>query len=358
MKSFNSVSAKGTVVFNDSAYNTLADFLTEKKPGKTFVVVDTNTHEFCLPRFLSQVYGLQDSEIIEIDPGEAHKNIETCMGLWSVLSELGADRNSLVINLGGGVISDIGGFIASTYMRGISYINVPTSLLGMVDAAIGGKNGVSLGNLKNQIGVVNPAEFVMIDLQFLQSLPQKEFRSGLAEVLKHGLIHDEKYWGKSKSISNFTSDQLEEVVRESVAIKDSIVNNDPKEKGLRKTLNFGHTIGHAIESFHLENSGTEKILHGEAVAAGMVMACYISTETEGFPKEKLKDVTEVVLSIFGKIPLEKEDDKKILEIMKFDKKNSNGKINFVLLKNIGSPVIDCNVSKQIIFDAFDYYRKA
>lgn len=347
---------KGKVHYNPQCYKVLEDFLNLEKPTKVFILADTNTHEFCVPHFFGQVNGLEDAEIVEIEPGEQHKNIETCSGVWNVLSELGADRKSLIINIGGGVVTDLGGFVASTFMRGIKYINVPTSLLAMVDASVGGKTGVDLGSKKNQIGVINPAELVLIDTTFLATLPTDHMRSGLAEILKHGLIQDEKYWIKTTALSDLTIDDLDEIIKESVEIKKKVVLEDPEETGLRKTLNFGHTLGHAIESYFLENEKKPGLLHGDAVAAGMVMACHISAKMEGFPEYKLQEISSLIFSIYQKLELEDADFEKILYLMKFDKKNSGGNINFVLLKNIGKPVVDRVVSKTDILNAFNYYR--
>ena len=239
-------------------------------------------------------------EIIEIEDGEINKNFETCSGVWNALSELGADRKSLLINLGGGVVTDLGGFVASTFKRGIRYINVPTTLLSMVDASVGGKTGVDLGNLKNQIGVINQPEMVLIISSFLKTLPKDEMRSGLAEILKHGLISSEEYWNKANALSELTLEDLDDLIEESVEIKKEVVTQDPFEKNIRKTLNYGHTLGHAIESYCLTSKSREKLLHGEAVAIGMILATYISKELEGFPENKLQDITHKILDIFGK----------------------------------------------------------
>src|SRR5690606_29396368 len=203
-------------------------------------------------------------EILEIDAGETHKNIDTCMGVWEALSELEADRKSLLINLGGGVVTDLGGFVACTFKRGIDYVNIPTSLLSMVDASIGGKTGVDLGLLKNQIGVISNPELVLIDVTFLETLPTNQLRSGFAEMLKHGLIQDINYWNQLIALSELYTDDLEQLIYESVIIKKQVVEQDPNEDGLRKTLNFGHTLGHAIESYSLDDKDLKPLLHGEA----------------------------------------------------------------------------------------------
>lgn len=343
------------VFFKEKGYEKLNDFLAAKRVSKIFILVDSNTHSHCLSSFLNKLKTNLEIEVIEMEQGENHKSIETCSGIWKVLSELGCDRKSLLINLGGGVVTDLGGFVAASFKRGISFLNFPTTLLAMVDAAIGGKTGVNLESLKNQIGVIQPAEFVVIDTSFLQSLPAAEMRSGLAEMLKHGLIQDEKYWKKLTALDSLTVEDLDDLILESIEIKAAIVEKDPKEENLRKSLNFGHTLGHAIESYFLENPAKTKLLHGEAVAAGMVMATYISSEMLSFPSERLLEITTRICGIFGKIAFEKEDQEKIMGYLKFDKKNEGGKINFVLLKNIGLPVMDCQVPDELLIRAFSYY---
>jgi 3-dehydroquinate synthase len=313
------------VYFNEEGYEELTRFLAEKNFSRIFVLVDQNTHIHCLPSFLSKLETTSTVEVVEMETGEMHKTIETCNGIWQVLSELGADRKSLIINLGGGVVTDLGGFVAATFKRGISCIHFPTTLLGMVDAAIGGKNGVNLDGLKNQIGVIRPPEMVVLDTAFLQTLPAAEMRSGLAEMLKHGLIQDENYWNKLSDLSNLDLSDLDSLIEESIDIKENVVRQDPTEQNLRKSLNFGHTLGHAIESYFLESSEKEKLLHGEAV------------------------------SMYGQIEISREDQEKIIELLKFDKKNEAGKINFVLLRRIGEPVIDRQVTNDLIYEAFSYY---
>lgn len=343
------------VFFNEKGYDTLNLFLKENTYSKIFILVDDNTHEHCLSAFLTKVETTYPIEVIEMEAGEENKTIETCNGIWRVLSELGADRKSLMINLGGGVVTDLGGFVAATFKRGISCIHFPTTLLAMVDAAVGGKNGVNLDGLKNQIGVIRPPELVIADTSFLKTLPPAEMRSGLAEMLKHGLIQNESYWNKLCSLQNLNLTDLEELIQESVEIKGNVVLQDPTEQNLRKSLNFGHTLGHAIESYFLEDPSKNKLLHGEAVAIGMVLAVYLSVKIEGFPEEKLEEIKKVIISMYGKIEFTKDDQKKIIEYLKFDKKNEGGRINFVLLHNIGEPVIDRQVSNELLFSAFSYY---
>ncbi|MCL6220190.1 3-dehydroquinate synthase [Zunongwangia pacifica] len=350
--------AKGTVFYKEEAYQKINEYLLEQKPSKIFILVDTNTHELCLPAFLPKITTEIAIEIIEIEAGEPFKNLDTCMGVWQTMSDLEGDRKSLMINLGGGVVTDLGGFVASTFKRGITYINVPTTLLSMVDASVGGKTGVDLGNLKNQIGVISNAEMVIVDSDYLATLPSEEMRSGLAEILKHGLIADEAYWEKVGKLSELTLNDLDDIIRVSVAIKAKVVSEDPYENGLRKTLNYGHTLGHAIESYCLTHTQKKTLLHGEAVALGIILATYISKELKDFPTEKLDNITRRIVELYGKVEFSKEDIDAIIDLMKYDKKNEAGKINFVLLKDIGETEIDCQVPNNIIFDAFEFYQNA
>lgn len=345
-----------SIHFNAEAYKHLNSYLNTVKVSKIFVIVDSNTHDYCLPKFLANVETKVTIEIIEIEAGEIHKNIETCVGVWEALAELDADRKALMINLGGGVVTDLGGFVACTYKRGISYLNVPTSLLAMVDASVGGKTGVDLGVLKNQVGVINSGEMVLIDTSFLQTLPDIQMLSGLAEMLKHGLIYSRNYWNKFNDWTLKNFDELDALIYESVQIKYEIVTEDPFENDLRKSLNFGHTLGHAVESFYLNKPSKRELLHGEAIAAGMILECFISYKLTGFSKEDLDVVVLIITRLFEKVDINSNEYNVIIELLKHDKKNSYGNINFVLLENIGSPKLDCKVENNLILEAFDFYN--
>ncbi|MCL4163974.1 UNVERIFIED_CONTAM: hypothetical protein GTU68_054341 [Idotea baltica] len=344
-----------SIHFNDEGYKTLNAHLKTSNYSKIFLLADENTNLDCIPFFLANIDADIAYEIFEIESGEDQKNLDICLGLWEGLSEYGADRKSLLINIGGGVITDLGGFVASTFKRGISFINVPTSLLAMVDASIGGKNGIDLGHLKNQIGVVNTGEIVLIDTQFLSTLPPNQMRSGLAEMFKHGLISDEIYWNKLKDLSNLSLEDLNTLIYESIIIKKDIVEQDPNEENQRKTLNFGHTLGHAIESYFLNNSDKPDILHGEAVAIGMILASYISTKKTGLSEVANQNIKDTLLSTFDKVVFNTSDFAPIIELLKYDKKNEHGNINFVLLESIGKCQINCIVENEIIIDAFNFY---
>lgn len=351
-----SITYKDCVIhFNNNCYTAVNKHLKDNNFSKIFILVDENTHANCLPIFLEKLETDIAIEIIEIESGEVNKTIDTCVGVWNALSDLDADRKSIMINIGGGVITDLGGFVACTFKRGISYVNVPTTLLSMVDASVGGKTGVDLGHLKNQIGVISDPDLVLIDPFYLNTLPVNQMRSGLAEMLKHGLISNETYWNNFTNLSALTLADLDQLIYDSVIIKKNVVEEDPFEDGLRKTLNYGHTLGHAIESYFLSNSNKETLLHGEAIVVGMILANYISSQLTGFSKDLSDKIKELFIGYYGKVTINKEEYAPIMDLLKYDKKNNHGNINFVLLESIGKPVIDCKVEDNIIIDAFDYY---
>ena len=344
------------VLFGEKEYETLNTFIKKNKYSNLFILVDSHTNELCLLRFLSFLATDKTIEIIEIESGESEKNISTCVEIWNILTELGADRKTLLINIGGGVITDIGGFVASTFKRGIDFINIPTSLLAMVDASIGGKNGVDLGNLKNQIGVINVPKMVIIDTDFLATLPQNEMRSGLAEMLKHGLIFDEKYWNEFKDLNQKDFADFDQLIHRSVEIKNEIVMQDPTENGIRKALNFGHTLGHAIESYFLENENKKTLLHGEAIAVGMILESFISWKKELLTETEFIEIKSTVNSIFETIVFEENDLQPILNLLIHDKKNEYGEIQFALLDGIGKTKINQQVDNELIVLAFKDYK--
>jgi 3-dehydroquinate synthase len=344
------------VHFNESAYDHLNLFLKEHKYSNLFIIVDSHTVDSCLPTFLPQLETDLSIEIIEFDAGEANKNIETCIEIWKVLTELGADRKTLILNLGGGVVTDLGGFVASTFKRGVDFIHIPTTLLSMVDASVGGKNGVDLGNLKNQIGVINVPKMVLIDTAYLATLSQIEMRSGLAEMLKHGLIYDKEYWEKFLYLDAINYDEFDALIHRSVAIKNEIVMQDPTEKGIRKALNFGHTLGHAIESYFLENAEKTTLLHGEAIAIGMILEAYISKEKGLLTTEEYQEIKKTIHAIYDKIIFNNEDIDPILELLIHDKKNEYGTIQFALIEGIGGIKINQIVENELILEAFKDYE--
>ena len=342
--------------FNKTGYEALNKHLKENKYSNLFIIVDSNTNEFCLPKFLPLIETNLTIEIIEFENGEINKNIETCVQIWNVLTELGGDRKSLVINLGGGVVTDLGGFVASTFKRGIDFINIPTTLLSMVDASVGGKNGVDLGNLKNQIGVFNLPQMVIVDTAYLETVPQNEMRSGLAEMLKHGLIYDKNYWEQFLDLKTIDFDALDELIFRSVEIKNEIVTIDPTEKNLRKALNFGHTLGHAIESYFLENENKTTLLHGEAIAVGMILESYISLNKNLISETEFSEIKTTLKSIYDDISFDENDIEPILELLIHDKKNEYGTIQFALIEGIGKIIINQTVENELILKAFNDYQ--
>ena len=344
------------IYFNENGYEALNLYLKESKYSNLFIIVDSQTNELCLPKFLPYLETNLNLEIVEFEAGEPNKNIETCVQIWNVLTELGADRKSLVINLGGGVVTDLGGFVASTFKRGIDFIHIPTTLLSMVDASVGGKNGVDLGNLKNQIGVINVPKMVLIDTQYLETLPKNEMRSGLAEMLKHGLIYDEAYWDKFLDLKAIDYADFDELIYRSVEIKNEIVLQDPTEKNIRKALNFGHTLGHAIESYFLENENKKTLLHGEAIAVGMILESYISLEKKLVNLDEYKQIKNTIKAIYDDVIFEENDIEPILELLIHDKKNEYGNIQFALIEGIGKIKINQSVENELILKAFQDYK--
>lgn len=352
-----SISANGYPIhFNENGYDALNDHLKLHRYSSIFIITDTHSNEQCLPKFLPCLATEIPIEIIEFESGESSKNIETCVEIWNVLTELGADRKSVIINVGGGVVTDLGGFVASTFKRGIDFIHIPTTLLAMVDASVGGKNGVDLGNLKNQIGVINVPQLVIIDTSYLATLPQNEMRSGLAEMLKHGLIHDQSYWEQFLDLAAVDFADFDALIFRSIAIKNEIVMQDPTENGIRKALNFGHTLGHAIESYFLENDAKKTLLHGEAIAAGMILESYISMAKKLLTKAEYTQIKHTINGIFEPIIFDHQDIDPIVDLLIHDKKNEYGKIQFALLDGIGKIKIDQKSDNELIKSAFEDYK--
>lgn len=349
------ITADYEVLFGLEAYDVLGAYLNNNQYSKLFILTDSIVNECCMPHFLAHLPTEVPFEIIEVESGEAHKNLETCYSVWQVLTELGADRKSILLTLGGGVVTDLGGFIASVYKRGIDCINIPTTLLGMVDASIGGKTGIDFDGIKNQIGTFSMPKMVVIDTSFLETLEGRQLRSGYAEMLKHGLIYNKAYWELLKDSAQLSFDDFDDLIFHSVYVKNEVVSQDLKEQGIRKTLNFGHTLGHAIESYFLTASDQEPLLHGEAIAIGMILESYISFQQGGLTNEEYQDIKTAILSIFPRVSLSKEAFTDVLQWLKHDKKNLNGRILFVLLQGIGQAVVDQEVAMELIYRAFEDY---
>lgn len=338
----------------DQNFTQLNDFLKDLKPSRLFILVDENTHEHCLPKLLGNLETEIPFEIIEIEAGEDLKTIETATQLWEILAEFQADRKSLLINLGGGVITDLGGFVASTYKRGIKFINFPTTLLGMCDASIGGKTGIDHQFLKNIVGTFAQPERIFVDVEFLKTLPFIELRSGFAEMLKHGLIADENHWNDLISIENLSPENVSPYIERSMQIKQNVVEKDFKEQNIRKTLNFGHTIGHAVESLFLESG--KHIPHGEAVALGMICETYLSFLENLITKGELETIIQNIRKFYPSIDIKGFSTESILQLMFNDKKNSGDQISFSLLNGIGKANFDFHSNLENAVSALHYYQ--
>lgn len=342
----------------DNLVENISEMLSQISYDKVFVLTDSNTEQLCYP-FIENIAEIQAAGKITIKAGDNNKGIEALASVWKYLSENGATRNSLLINLGGGMLTDLGGFAAATFKRGIKFINIPTTLLGAVDAAVGGKTGINFIGLKNEIGAFAPAEYVLIDSVFFKSLDHSNFLSGYAEILKHSLIDSEKEWIRTISFDTETIDYqaLTNLVVSSVAIKERIVEEDPFEKGLRKALNLGHTVGHAFES--LSYTLNNPMQHGYAVAWGMISELYLSHKLCNFPKDKLWQTVCFIKENYGFFPFSCNEYESLYELMKHDKKNESAdKINFTLLNNIGEIALNRTATKEDIFESIDFIRES
>ena len=352
-----------SILFNENGYLELADFILKKNYQNILFLTDANTEKYCLKSFKKSICNINSkvSKIIDsnsfyysLPHGESSKNIDESIKVWDFLIQNGFKRNSLIINLGGGMVTDIGGFISSTFMRGIDFVNVPTTLLGMVDASIGGKTGIDFKNLKNIIGKFEFAKIILIDDSFLETLNDQQIISGFAEMIKHALIDSPNHWNtirEIKSLKNISKD----MVYNSILTKVNIIEKDPTEKDIRKYLNYGHTLGHAIESYLL---GTKReLLHGEAIAIGMVLEAYLANKVSGLSIKELEEIKEAFKRKFDLIEFDKKQINSINELLIHDKKNSHGNINFTLIKSIGKYVIDQQADEKLIIEAFDYYLK-
>ena len=378
------------VVISENLTEALATAIAECEHDRTFILVDETTERCCLP-IVSGLDCVRGARIIVIGATDSHKTLESLSHVWEALGEGGATRHSLLINIGGGMVTDLGGFAASTFKRGINYINIPTTLLSMVDASVGGKTGINFRGLKNEIGVFSNASTVILDTTFLKTLDAENICSGYAEMLKHGLISNEKMWAelinfelgtlnfelydftKAEQITKFKlqTSRLKRMLADSVAVKQRIVTEDPLEQGIRKALNLGHTVGHAFESFSLQRSLLPPstlhlppstlllppLLHGYAVAYGLISELYLSTVKTGFPSDKMHQTVSFIKEHYGKMAITCDDYPTLLELMTHDKKNVAGTINFTLLGGIGDIRINQTATKEDIYEALDFYRE-
>jgi 3-dehydroquinate synthase len=348
----NNIQSDGYTVYFEDSLTGLVNFVEQGNYSRVFILTDEHTTEYCLPIVKEHLDHLDIYDLIEVNAGEESKTIDFCIGIWKTLIDFGADRKALMINLGGGVITDMGGFVASTYKRGIDFVQMPTTLLSQVDASVGGKTGVDMDAVKNIIGTFTQPKAVFMHGGFLKTLPPRQILSGLAEMLKHGLIVDKAYWDQLKvSDLSLPSDKL---VHRSVEIKNEVVIADPQEKGIRKALNFGHTVGHAVETYSLMNDA-DPLSHGEAIAIGMICEAWLSNKKIGLPDSELLEVTEVLIHLYPRYKVHENTFPTLLEHMAKDKKNQNGKINCTLLKHIGEYSIDNICTESELCDSLRYY---
>ena len=387
------------IISNDIEHD-LATAVAESEHDRVFVLTDDTTHECCLPK-VAALLAQYDAVPITIAHGDQHKTLAALGDVWTALQQGGATRHSLLINLGGGMITDLGGFAAATFKRGINFINIPTTLLAMVDAAVGGKTGINFGGLKNEIGAFADARFVIINTCFLDTLDAENLCSGYAEMLKHALISDERMWAEHVNFDLSQPDlaELQHMVAESIAVKERIVAEDPHEHGIRKALNFGHTIGHALEEFTLQQAtlsggavvstapnsqltsggavvstapenkptpsdavvstapGNRPLLHGYAVAFGLICELYMSARKAGFPTERLHQTARFIRENYAQTEFTCNDYPTLLNLMRHDKKNTSGVINFTLLHNIGDIRINQTATDEEICEALDFIRE-
>ncbi len=339
------------VIITDQIAAAVAEYLNAHQFSMVGVLVDDNTLKYCYPLIQES---LPPHFIIEIASGETHKNLQTCVQIWNEMTHQHMDRGSILINLGGGVIGDMGGFCAATFKRGIPFINIPTTLLAQVDASVGGKLGIDFHDYKNHLGVFQDPERVLISTLFLDTLPVNELRSGFAEVLKHALISDAQYWHKIIQ-TDWQSQDWAQHVQHSVKVKSGVVEQDPQESGLRKILNFGHTVGHAIEKEYL--STANPFLHGEAIAIGMICEAYLSHRKATLDKEHLRAITQQILKWFGNTSLDPSLILPIAQNTLQDKKNTNGKIKCSLLEGVGQATFDIEVTLEEVKEALEYYQE-
>lgn len=370
------------IIISNDIERDLATAVAESEHDRVFVLTDDTTHECCLPK-VAALLAQYDAVPITIAHGDQHKTLAALGDVWTALQQGGATRHSLLINLGGGMITDLGGFAAATFKRGINFINIPTTLLAMVDAAVGGKTGINFGGLKNEIGAFADARFVIINTCFLDTLDAENLCSGYAEMLKHALISDERMWAEQVNFDLSLPDlaELQRMVAESIAVKERIVAEDPHEHGIRKALNFGHTIGHALEEFALQQAGgtvvstapenkstpgdavvsispkNRPLLHGYAVAFGLIGELYMSARKAGFPTERLHQTTRFIRENYAQTEFTCNDYPTLLNLMRHDKKNTSGIINFTLLHNIGDIRINQTATDEEICEALDFIRE-
>ncbi len=366
---------KQNLIFSEDLQRDLRREIESASPDRLFVLTDENTRRLCWP-LVEGFSVFSDARLIEIPQGDANKSLDSLAMVWGELQRDGGTRHSLLVNLGGGMVCDLGGFAASTFKRGIRFVNIPTTLLAMVDASVGGKTGVNFGGLKNEIGTFSEPQAVVIDTKFLETLDRENLLSGYAEMLKHGLLDTVEHWAEvvkvhsSKFIVHSSKSNVQcsmsnvqcPILERSIAVKQRIVASDPHEKGLRKALNLGHTFGHAFESFSIQHPTPNTqhptpILHGHAVAFGLICELYLSVVKCGFPTEKMRQTVQFVRENYGSLPITCDDYPELIRLMQHDKKNIGDSIRFTLLADIGDIRLDQTASHEEIKEALDFLRE-
>ncbi|MCL1822183.1 MAG: 3-dehydroquinate synthase [Prolixibacteraceae bacterium] len=347
--------SQADIIFSNRIPDDIDLLITEYGADNIFMLTESKFHKLWSGDFFSHF----DIPVLTLPAGEESKNIDNVLKIWNFLEIGGAKRDSLLINIGGGMITDLGGFAASTFKRGIDVVNIPTTLLAQVDASAGGKTGVNFNGLKNEIGTFYMPDCVFINTEFLKTLDHADFLSGYAEMLKHGLIFSAVHFGKLRkyNVAEPNYNLLQPIIKQSINIKKYFVDNDPQEKNIRKALNFGHTIGHALESLAMEQQ--KPVLHGFAVAWGMIAEMWLSIGKCGFPEQKAKEIRQWIIEIYGKPDFKSSDYERIFQLTHHDKKNETDQINFTLISNIGHFVINQNCNKEDqIFAALDFLRQS
>lgn len=348
------LSKDANIYISDNLKEDIQKLINTFPQDKIFLLTDEGARKYCLPKIVP-LKGISEDRMIVIPDGDNNKTIDITRKVWHFLSHSGADRKSLLVNLGGGMPCDLGGFAASTFKRGIQFVNIPTTLLAQVDASIGGKTGINFEGLKNEIGVFNQASAVLIDTSFFDTLDVPNMVSGFAEMIKHTLIYSKDEWDKLMQFDIYHPDMnvLKELVASSIMIKNHFVQNDPKEQYLRKALNFGHTFGHAFESLALQKE--RAVLHGYAVAYGMICELYLSHLRLGFPMTAVLDISSYLKKVFGVFEVERNDFGEIFRLMGHDKKNEENRINFTLLEDVGKMQVNVNAAENEVFDTLEFY---
>ena len=336
-------------------YSNINQIIADNSYSSVFLLLDSNTDIHCLDLFIKKS-GITDFNKVVVKDGEKSKSIDTCEYVWDYLNSNNGDRKSLLINIGGGVVTDLGGFIASTYLRGVDFINVPTTVLCMVDAAFGGKTGINFKSIKNQIGVINKPKGVLIDIDYLKTLNKEEYINGFAEIYKHSLITDNEELQFENLVKFDFKKDIRDIIHSYSSIKKKVVELDLYESNYRKILNLGHTIGHAVESYSIISKDMNDLKHGEAIAVGLITELYISHKIHQFDYNELLSIKEELLRHFNRNIYTASDQKEILKIMRYDKKNYDNKVKYVLLKGIGNPVIDQDVEDELFFKSFEFYN--